>query len=90
MKDYRTHLEALRREAAECALIRDLTTVPQKRELFAKLAVHLNTLAGEVDRAMVALNAEGSGITRTGNAPQAPQLSRTDPASGPTPHVVGS
>ena len=60
MKDYWTHLEALRREAAECALIRDLTTVPQKRELFSKLAVHLNTLAGEVERAMAALNAEGS------------------------------
>ena len=27
MKDYRTHLEALRKETAECALICDLTTV---------------------------------------------------------------
>ena len=52
MKDYRTHLEALRKETAECALICDLTTVPRKRELFAKLAVHLNTLAAEVGRAM--------------------------------------
>jgi hypothetical protein len=44
MKDYRNHLEALRKEAAECLLICDLTTVPQERELFAKLAVHLNVL----------------------------------------------
>ena len=81
MKDYRTHLEALRKEAVEAELIRDLTTVPQKRELFAKLAVHLNTLAGEVERAMAALNAEGS--ASLGQAtPQAPQLSRTDPARG--------
>ena len=56
MKDYRTHLEALRKEAAECALICDLTTVPRKRELFAKLAVNLNTLAAEVERAMAAAN----------------------------------
>ena len=56
MKDYRTHLEALRKEAAGCALICDLTTVPQKRELFANLAVHLNTLAAEVERAMAAAN----------------------------------
>jgi hypothetical protein len=32
MKDYQTHLEALRNEAAEAALISQLATVPQKRE----------------------------------------------------------
>ena len=89
MKDYRTHLEALRKEAAEAALIRDLTTVPQKRELFAKLAVHLNMLAGEVERAMAALNAEGS--ASLGQAtPQAARLSRTDPARERTPDAAGS
>ena len=67
MNDYRTHLETLRKEAAECALIRDLTTVPQKRELFAKLALHLTTLAGEVERALAALNAE-SVVIRTTSA----------------------
>ena len=41
--DYQTHLEDLRRDAAEYALISDLPTTSQKRELFAELAAHLNT-----------------------------------------------
>jgi hypothetical protein len=60
MKDYQAHLESLRNIAS--ALINNLATVPQKRELFAKLAAHLNTLAAEVERAMVAANDEASGI----------------------------
>jgi ABC-type branched-subunit amino acid transport system ATPase component len=56
MKDYRRHLETLRKAAAETALIRDLATNPRKRELFAKLTVHLNTLAAEVERAMATAN----------------------------------
>ena len=51
MKNYQCHLETLRKQAAESALISALTTVPQKRELFAKHAEHLNTLATEVERA---------------------------------------
>ena len=47
MKDYWSHLETLRKQAAEFALISALTTVPQKRDLFAKLAEHLNMLAAE-------------------------------------------
>ena len=54
MKDYQAHLETLRMQAAEAALISDLATVPHKRELFAKLAAHFNTLAVEVERAMAA------------------------------------
>ncbi|QHP71266.1 hypothetical protein EI171_30650 [Bradyrhizobium sp. LCT2] len=38
MKDMQAQLEKLQRDAAECALIRDLATDPKKRELFAKLA----------------------------------------------------
>ena len=52
MKDYQTHLESLRAQAAESALISHLTTVPQKRELFARLAAHFDLLAAEVERAM--------------------------------------
>jgi hypothetical protein len=44
MKDYRSHLETLRKQAAESALISSLTTVQQKRELLAKHAAHLNAL----------------------------------------------
>ncbi len=54
MIDMRAHAEKLRSEAAECALIRDLATDPEKRDLFARLADHLNVLAAEVERAIAA------------------------------------
>jgi hypothetical protein len=53
MKDYQSHLEKLRRDATECALIRDLATDKAKREMFDRLALHLTTLADEVERAML-------------------------------------
>ena len=65
MKDYRSHLETLRKQAAESELISALTTVPQKRELFAKHAEHLNALATEVERAMVAADSEASTPLKT-------------------------
>jgi hypothetical protein len=52
MKDYREAIEKLRKEAAEAALIRDLTTDGAKREVFNRLQEHLNRLADEVERAM--------------------------------------
>lgn len=52
MTDVETHLEKLRVDAAECALIRDLATGAQMRELFTRLAVHLATLASEVEAAI--------------------------------------
>ena len=52
MKDYQSHLEKLRRDAAECALVRDLATDKAKREMFDRLARHLDQLADEVERAM--------------------------------------
>lgn len=54
MQDMKTHLEKLRADAAECALIRDLATDPKKRELFTRLAEHLGNLAGEVEAAIAA------------------------------------
>jgi hypothetical protein len=53
MKDYQNHLEKLRRDAAECRLICDLATEPVKRELFDRLAVHLSSLADQVELAMI-------------------------------------
>ncbi|MEY9185006.1 hypothetical protein ABIG06_006508 [Bradyrhizobium sp. USDA 326] len=52
MKDMRTQAEKLRTDAAECALIRDLATDTKKRDLFTRLADHLNALAAEVERAI--------------------------------------
>jgi hypothetical protein len=52
MKDYQAHLEKLRQDAAECALVRDLATDKAKREMFDRLARHLDELADEIERAM--------------------------------------
>jgi len=52
MKDYQAHLEKLRKDAAECALVRDLATDKAKREMFDRLARHLEQLADEVERVM--------------------------------------
>lgn len=49
MKDYLAQIEKLRKDAAECALIRDLTTDKSKWEMFDRLAVHLSSLADQVE-----------------------------------------
>jgi hypothetical protein len=53
MKDYQAHVEKLRKDAAECALIRDLATDKAKQELFDRLASHLTVLADQVELAML-------------------------------------
>lgn len=52
MRDLQASLEKLRTDAAEAALIRDLATDIEKRELFIKIADHLTALADEVERAI--------------------------------------
>jgi len=59
MEDMMAHLEKLRINAEDCALISKLAIDLQKRELFARLAEHLNALASEVERAMAAKMARG-------------------------------
>jgi hypothetical protein len=54
MQDMKARLEKLRADAAECALIRDLATNPQKRALFTRLAERLSALASEVEAAIAA------------------------------------
>jgi len=61
MQDMKAQLEKLRTDAAECALIRDLATDPQKRALFTRLAEHLGSLASEVEAAMAANLNKGGG-----------------------------
>jgi hypothetical protein len=53
MKDYQAQIEKLRKDAAECALIRDLATDKDKREMFDRLAIHLSALADQVELAML-------------------------------------
>jgi hypothetical protein len=54
MQDMKVHLEKLRTDAGECALIRDLATDPEKRALVTRLAEHLTNLATEVEAAIAA------------------------------------
>jgi hypothetical protein len=42
MKDHQAHLEKLRKDAAECAVVRDSTTDHDKREMFDRLSKHLD------------------------------------------------
>jgi hypothetical protein len=43
----------LRKDAAECALTRDLATDKAKREMFDRLASHLTVLVDQVEMAMI-------------------------------------
>jgi len=54
MQDMKAHLEKLRADAAECAMISDRATGTVKRDLFKRLAQHLSVLADEVERAIAA------------------------------------
>lgn len=54
MKDFQSTLERLRREAAEAKLIADQATDKNQRELFVRLADHLNALADDVLHAIAA------------------------------------
>ena len=53
MKDYQASLEKLRADAAEYRLICDLATDLKKREIFDRLALHLTSLADQVELAMI-------------------------------------
>jgi hypothetical protein len=48
------HLEKLRNDAAECAMISGLATDKTKRELFSRSSEHLTVLAAQVEKAMSA------------------------------------
>ena len=69
MKDMLARLEQLRKDAAECALIRDLATNPSKRELFDRLATHMKLLADQVEKTIVEV---GAGDTFLGRKTQEP------------------
>ena len=53
MKDYLAQVEKLRKDAAECAVVRDQATDHDKRELFDRLASHLTLLADQVEEALL-------------------------------------
>jgi|KBSSwiStaDraftv2_1062776.scaffolds.fasta_scaffold576060_2 hypothetical protein len=51
MNDMQVHLRKIRSDAAECQMLSNLAT-EGKRELFARIAEHLNALASEVEQTM--------------------------------------
>jgi hypothetical protein len=53
MKDYQAHAENIRKEAAECAEVRDRATDQAKREMFDRLVSHLTVLADQIEMAML-------------------------------------
>lgn len=53
MQDYLASIEKLRRDAAEAALVRDRATDQAKREVFDRLAVHLSSLADQIELEML-------------------------------------
>ena len=52
-RPWRARVEKLRKDAAECAVIRDLATDPSKRDMFDRLVSHLTVLADQVEQAMM-------------------------------------
>ena len=50
MKDVLGHLEQLKADAAECVRIRDLATDEAARDLYARLAAHLDVLAAQIEK----------------------------------------
>lgn len=58
VKDYLASVEKLRKDAIEAALIRDLATDPDKRELYHRLHHHFNLLADEVERILKSSEAQ--------------------------------
>jgi hypothetical protein len=52
MQDMKIYLEKIQVQIAECQMICDLATDPNKRELFGRLAAHFNVLAREIEKTM--------------------------------------
>jgi len=67
MKDMQAHLARIRSDAAECLLLSTLTT-SDKRDMFGKMAEHLNHLALEIEKTMAA---NGANMARAADDPDA-------------------
>ncbi len=63
MKDLWERLEKLKADAEDCTLISRLATDKAKRDLFARLATQIGQLIAELEAAIEARTAGGSGKT---------------------------
>jgi len=72
MKELEIQLEKLRSEAAECRVLSDVATDPEKRELFAKVGQHVAALVAGVEGALAAESANvtpaADDLEKTGGA----------------------
>jgi hypothetical protein len=67
--DMQVRYEKLLADAAECAMLRDRATDPEKRELFARLSEHLEVLAALMERAVGLQKARTAPVPLAGSAP---------------------
>jgi len=60
MQDLQAHLKMLRAQISECDRLRKAARTNIKREIFAKFGNHYRVLAGELERAIAAVQAASS------------------------------
>jgi len=75
--DIQARYEKLLVGAAECAQLRDLATDLEKRELFGRLAEHLNSLASLMQRAMELQSAAEAPLRPPNSMPKPPSAEMT-------------
>jgi hypothetical protein len=68
MKDVQVHLNTLRAEAADRQRVSDEATDGEKRELFSRIAAHLNVLASEAERVIDVGKSEAGSASRSAPA----------------------
>ena len=76
MKDLQAHLDKIRSDAAECLLLSSLAT-DGKREVFTRMAEHLNGLAFELEKTIATTEANRVGPDR--EEPIAPDVAAAHP-----------
>jgi hypothetical protein len=83
MKDLQAHLDKIRSDAAECLLLSSLAT-DGKREVFTKMAEHLNALAFELEKTIATTEANRVGIPDR-EEPIAPEVAAAHPQKAARP-----
>ena len=78
MKDIQTHLNKIRSDAAECLVLGSLAP-DGKREVFTRIAEHLNGLAVDLEKSIASIGSEGA----SGSKPESTANSNTPPVHHP-------
>jgi BA14K-like protein len=89
MTDMQAHLDKIRSDAGECLLLGSLAT-DEKKEMFIKIAEHLNSLALEIERTIATNGANVSPAARRAEAVVASPIADSEVAVATysaTPHL---